>query len=102
MKEQYRELTRKEAIEIIDSLAEEKVYVTAICYDRQRSQTGIIKPVKRKKSIRMIKSARTIVFTGNQLVSQIELYDRQQPDIYHINRIGSIRSILLKGITESI
>ena len=47
---------------------------------------------------KMINESATRIFSGNQYISQIDLYSEKQADIYDIKPKGMLRTILLPGI----
>lgn len=98
-KEQYRKMSKREFISMIEEEYDDDAEFDVHILDFDASEKLSIVSRMDKKGIHcMANNSKCIIFSGNQLVSHVDIHSVIQPDIYNIRPKGVMKTILLDGI----
>lgn len=93
--EQYKFLTKQELKKIIDEFPEDLLYMLTINFDDKQTVSDGGQYVKKSYVKGIAKASKSIIYSGNNYVSHVDLHNVRQPDIYSVKPMGVVRTILL-------
>lgn len=99
--EKHIYLTKKEALKIIERLPDDAMLMFSFDFDNGEGISDSGKYIDKPTGKQMIGEAKTRIFSGNQYMSQLNLYNIFQPDVKNIRPQGVMKTILLRGIKEN-
>lgn len=94
-------VTKEEAIKKIQELPDNAVFVLTFDFDKGNGISDCGKYIDKPHGEKLIGEAVTRVFSGNEYMSQINLYNILQTDIKNIKPEGLMKTILLRGLKKN-
>lgn len=100
LKDQYRKMSKKEFIKMIEDEYDDNAEfdVHTIDFDAD-SKISMLAHVDKKRINNMARNSKSIIFSGNNFESHVDIHSVLQPDIYNIKRKGVMKTILLEGMS---
>lgn len=95
--EQHRRMTKRELINMIEEEYGEdaKFDVHTINFDAGQKISDIDK-VSKKRICLIANESKSIIFSGNQYLSHVDIHSVFQPNIYDIKPMGVMKTIMLR------
>ena len=96
--EQFRIMTKEEYKSMIDQFPDDTEFLvleTDFTAKRKISKRGEL--FNKSDVLIMAKKSKTIIFSGNQYISHIDLHSIRQPDIFNIKKMGVMNTIMLES-----
>lgn len=82
---------------MIEAMPHDYILVSTIDYNNNYVNSEM-KPIKKEKGTNMVNKAKTIFYTGNAIVSHLDLHSTKQTDLKNIKRVGVVNSVLINPI----
>lgn len=97
--DQYRKMSKREFISMIEEEYDDNTEFDVHTIDFDAGNKISVSSHIDKRGINIIaKDSKCIIFSGNNLISHVDIHSIPQPDIYNIKRKGIMKTILLDGI----
>lgn len=91
-------ITKEEAIKKIQEMPDDTLFVLTFDFEDGNGVSNNGEYIDRPGGEKIIGEAKTRVFSGNQYMSQLNLYNVFQKDIKNIEPKGVMKTILLRGL----
>lgn len=93
-------VTKEEAIKKIQEMPDDALFVLTFDFEDENGISNSGEYIDKPGGEKIIGEAKTRVFSGNQYMSQLNLYNVFQKDIKNIEPKGAMKTILLRGLEE--
>lgn len=100
--EKHIVITKEEAIQKIQEMSDDTLFVLTFDFDDGIGVSGTGEYINRGGGERIIGEAKTRIFSGNEYMSQLNLYNVFQKDIKNIEPKGVMKTILLRGLGKDL